>query len=120
MNRVEIALMEQPKDTLAYGPDLKWAFWIGGPSDAPLLMTAPAYGPDNRVVELPRAIAIVSTMDVTSFVLGLELQSLIDMAERLEAWLKAPRFRRMLDVIRERARAITQKSDLEPAMQSVA
>lgn len=102
LTRIENALQQEGRDTVAYGPDLNWAYWIAFPDGRMTLMTAPAYGPDKRVVKLCRAVPIISTCDVTRFVEGMGLAEMAAMADSLESWLRAPRFRRMREVIRDR------------------
>lgn len=118
LHRLEARLAERPQGDLAYGPTLRWAYWLAFPDGVPLLMSAAAYGSDNRVINLGTSVSIISTKDVTQFVLGLELDELKAFADGIESWLRVPQYRRIVDAIRERTRSITPRTDDKTAMRA--
>jgi hypothetical protein len=107
-------LANQPRGRLAYGPMLAWGFWLAFPAGQPVFLTAVAHGPDHRIVDLETTMAIATEADVASLVEGMDVAEVTAAGDSIAAWLKAPRFRRMVEVIRERTRALVGGLDDVP------
>lgn len=104
-------LANQPRGRIAYGPTLPWGFWLAFPGGRGTFLAAAAHGPDHRLVELETTAVIATEDDVARIVQGKNLAQITAIGDGIEDWLKAPRFRRMVDVIRERTRALVGRRD---------